>query len=71
MFMSYIKYFCYCHCYAQGCPKGYGRMANYIRAAKAIPIIIFVSHYRRMAKPISQSGEKKKNPRKKNILKCE
>ncbi len=36
---------------------------------KAIPIIIFVSHYRSMAKPISQSGEKKKNLRKKKHIK--
>ncbi len=36
---------------------------------KAIPIIIFVSHYQSMAKPISQSGEQKESE-KKNILKC-
>ncbi len=36
---------------------------------KAIPIVIFVSHYGSMAKPISQSGEKKRI-RENNIFKC-
>ena len=35
---------------------------------KAIPIFIFVSHYRSMAKPISQSGKKKKSEKKKTHL---
>ncbi len=35
------------------------------KEGKAIPIIIFVSHYRTMAKPISQSGEKKRIQEKK------
>ena len=37
-------------------------------AHKAIPIFIFVSHYRNMAKPISQSEEKKEIGEKKSHL---